>query len=256
VSARRCAHRLISNRDGNPSRCAVEQDERVSLCQVVDLLVERNPALVHERGPAAGNSALHTAVLSSRSNCKNARGIWRGGKDLTLRLVETLLGAGADPNMFAFHNETALHTALYVASSTSKLDAIRRLVRGGADLNLRNRDGHTPLFLATLHGISEEVVRTLLQLGARPDLPARAGETAVTAACLRGNYKAMSLILEALVNRTVGNDGIIPAATLSLKDFKRTLRFARRELVEKRTRPFGSVSCCAYSAVEFLLLRE
>jgi uncharacterized protein len=55
--------------------------------------------------------------------------------------VQLLLESGANPNALSPKGEAALH----VASRDGKLDMIRTLVAGGADLDLKNKDGQTAL---------------------------------------------------------------------------------------------------------------
>jgi ankyrin repeat protein len=54
--------------------------------------------------------------------------------------AKALLDAGADPNRVLKDNWTPIHCAV----ENERLDMIRLLMRNGADVNLRSRNGITP----------------------------------------------------------------------------------------------------------------
>jgi hypothetical protein len=103
--------------------------------------------------PNTGRSALCAATIANRP-----------------RAVEALLQHGAAPNQqFTYRSPVdgrieAGRVALHYASST---DVAAALIRAGADVNLGDATGTTPLMCAAFHG-HLEVVRALLVAGASP----------------------------------------------------------------------------------------
>ena len=95
--------------------------------------------------------------------------------------VILLLSKGADPNKAAIDGEGYVITPLYLAFSSIEL--VKGLLASGADPNKGQRrtreDGsrfvRTPLYEAAVYG-STEVVKSLLENGARQDLDTGGGE--------------------------------------------------------------------------------
>ncbi|WP_337192588.1 ankyrin repeat domain-containing protein [Novosphingobium silvae] len=61
-----------------------------------------------------------------------------------------------------------LQQLLFDAARMGREDVIEALVHAGADIEARDERGHTPLVLASYHGM-EAATATLLRLGADPD---------------------------------------------------------------------------------------
>jgi ankyrin repeat protein len=96
-----------------------------------------------------------------------------------LNVVDALLKAGADPNMQAHVTELTKRssradypsggfTALMFAARDANEAITRRLVEGGADLNLTNADGATAQIIAIVND-RFDYAKTLLDLGADPN---------------------------------------------------------------------------------------
>jgi len=89
-------------------------------------------------------------------------------------------------------------TPLYSAASQGDLEMVRVLLGYKADVNSRNTSGSAPLFNAlsrappqTLH-----VARLLLENGANPNVPNKYGETPLHTASGRGNLEVVRLLLK------------------------------------------------------------
>ncbi len=109
----------------------------------------------------------------------------------TIDIIEAILEAGADVNRQTSEGSTALHCAIDVngEANLNTEEIIRRLVKAGANLSLRQHYGWTPLLKSVVAGTLIEL-KTLLAVGAHPNdtlpldtLPAfNAGRTALMAA--------------------------------------------------------------------------
>ena len=69
------------------------------------------------------------------------------------------------------------------------------LIAAGADIKLANREGATPLYLASLHG-SAPMLEKLLKAGADPNTLGPEGETPLMLAARTGNLDAMRVLLD------------------------------------------------------------
>jgi ankyrin repeat protein len=88
--------------------------------------------------------------------------------------VELLLRHGANPNASSYVGNTPLHMAAVVGN----VGALRALVAGHADLELKNASGRTALMIASALG-HVEAVRALLELGASIRTRSRDGWNAI-----------------------------------------------------------------------------
>jgi len=87
-------------------------------------------------------------------------------------------------------------TPLLFAARFGRLEAVRRLLDAGANVNRAAASGRTPLFLAA-EGGHADVVQQLLERGAKVDQPLKTGETPLLAACSNGDATVASLMLSA-----------------------------------------------------------
>ncbi|NRA04270.1 MAG: ankyrin repeat domain-containing protein [Myxococcales bacterium] len=133
-------------------------------------------------------------------------------------LVETLIAAGADPDARTPDGKSGLQLALAsprqnlelirllrkhsaasdtleVAIRVGDLAAVRSLLSEGADVDLRDAQGRTPLQLAAAEG-QETVVRVLLAAGADPGLDASSGNSALAAAAAAGQIETAALLVQ------------------------------------------------------------
>ncbi|KAK5649751.1 hypothetical protein RI129_000780 [Pyrocoelia pectoralis] len=92
-----------------------------------------------------------------------------------------------------FQNGTALHYAAEIGNLT----AVHLLVMAGADLDVFNKEQHTPIVCAIL-AFKDNIVKYLIKAGASLDLKGMDGMTALHLAAKAGNLPACKLILESL----------------------------------------------------------
>ena len=109
---------------------------------------------------------------------------------------EFFTDAEFDNEYYGINGQTAMHLA--VKAENSK-DIIQTLVRNGADLNIRNTHGETPMYIAFDNNKSD-IVWFLIQIGADTECKMNAnGETALNLAVKKGFHDGQ--ILSTLAKR-------------------------------------------------------
>jgi len=110
--------------------------------------------------------------------------------------VRAALARRADVNLPQVDGTSALHWAV----ERDDLDMADALIRAGARVAARTREGVLPLQLAAING-SAPMIDRLLKAGAEPDTPLTpAGDTAVMMAARTGASAAIRLLVEAGAN--------------------------------------------------------
>ncbi|KAK9872191.1 hypothetical protein WA026_016244 [Henosepilachna vigintioctopunctata] len=103
---------------------------------------------------------------------------------LNERLLKRFLEEGADPNIPNFRGRTALHVATSDLEGVHYDEYIRLLLQYKANMQLKDRSGHTPLHLAISKG-HHSAVTILLQNGADIDNENLEGHTELDMAILK-----------------------------------------------------------------------
>jgi uncharacterized protein len=86
-------------------------------------------------------------------------------------------------------------TPLHVAAHKNEAEAVRKLIKSGADVNATNRYGITPLALACENGNSA-IVEALLAAGADANARQRGGETMLMIAARTGDKASVEALLK------------------------------------------------------------
>src|SRR5699024_3031300 len=109
------------------------------------------------------------------------------------KCARLLIAAGADPNLMNQTGQTPLLWSLSQKRETT-LAAVKTLVAGGADVNLANpKTGETPLMAAAMKG-DEKIVHYLLDHGANRNKKNRKGQTAADYARKAHHEKIVELL--------------------------------------------------------------
>ena len=88
------------------------------------------------------------------------------GRDVKKEIVQALLEARADVNIAGHINGDRGNTALHLAIEPSKFELLQLLLMNGAIADSRNKNGSTPMHLATWLGSGIETYKLLLYAGA------------------------------------------------------------------------------------------
>ncbi|KAI9994960.1 hypothetical protein PInf_011840 [Phytophthora infestans] len=134
--------------------------------------------LLHAHGDADGRTALHLAVLSH---------------DVAMTAFLLTPGGGCDVHAVDELHRSAVH---YAVDSNAALQLMTRLVQHGANVNVADERGDTPLHWAAFAGRAT-VTQTLLSLGADPTWSNCDWETPAQIAAAYGQLECMRLLLQA-----------------------------------------------------------
>ena len=105
--------------------------------------------------------------------------------------VKRLLKGGVDVNWQNKGGDTPLYVAAYGHTETIKL-----LLAGGAKVDLADNNGITPLYVAAQKGHTE-AIKALLAGGAKVDLATKGGATPLYYAAYNGHTQAINVLLAA-----------------------------------------------------------
>ncbi|NWV54591.1 ASB10 protein, partial [Daphoenositta chrysoptera] len=130
-----------------------------------------------------GKTALHEACAAASSDC-----------------VRLLLGSGADPEAVSEDGYRPLH----LCKSPDSIECVRQLLQHGASANSRTEEeDDTALHVAARHGLAEHV-QLLLHHGAELEVKNKEGQTPLNAACAQRHqpqdmdryYRVCQLLVE------------------------------------------------------------
>lgn len=146
--------------DGYKLLQAVEKKDRSEF----DQLVAKNHTVINARDLTSGRTALHIAV--SRRD-----GVW----------LSYIAGEGANPNVA----DNRGVTPIMLASQLGWVEGVQTLIDHGAQVDVPNSTGETPL-ISAVHRRDTQMMRVLLQAGGNPDRTDNSGRSARDYARLDG----------------------------------------------------------------------
>ena len=142
---------------------------------------------------------LHKADIDSRLDPKSETALFIAIRDDFLPGAELLLRSGAHVNAINSERQTALHIA-----SSRNLKACELLLKCGADINLPDKGGFTPLLYASSRD-NIHIVSLLITCGANMSARNNSLQTALHCACFRGYTAVVLVLLKAGANPKVTN---------------------------------------------------
>lgn len=105
------------------------------------------------------------------------------GSELSRRNAELLLQEGADITQQNKQGQNALHCAVAI----NKMEVVEFLLRHKINLNLKDNEGRTSLYLATYYTNSLPIAKTFIAAGADVNIQTNEGETALMNAAYQTN---------------------------------------------------------------------
>ena len=170
------------NSGTKPSEPVFDPTTNPKLLEAVEKLnVEEVRNLLAKKGDpnfknSDGAGLIHIAVGKMASKAP-------GEKDPSKEIIELILNNGGDVNLQDKEGNTALH--LLVSRSEGTQGNFQKLAElliqkvGRGNINIKNNQGQTPIFLAVQHDYSYQsiIVKDMLKFGANPDVAIADGKT-------------------------------------------------------------------------------
>ena len=128
---------------------------------------------------------------------------WGGQEDYP-NMVEVLIDAGADAEV----KEDTGRSPLLVASQDGSLETVRVLVKAGADVSVADNNGATCLILAANDGHTETVRHLLCLPDVDVNQSSNRGSTALHRAVLRKHTEVMEVLIDAGADIEAKRDGM------------------------------------------------
>lgn len=134
---------------------------------------------------------------------ENDVALLKASGDGDLKRVQELLAAGANVNV----REDSGHTPLMNACTSDKrVEIVRALINAKADINTRSNSGQTALMMASRCAYHDPVVvEELLRAGAEVNAVDNLGSTALMGACDQARENACRVLLQAGANASIAN---------------------------------------------------
>src|SRR4051812_23960371 len=131
-------------------------------------------------------AALKAGVSAKLSSMANLRPINLAAKGGQAEVIELLVQAGESPSYAKFFGKPVA----IEAAEQSHLEAVRTLVRLGADINARDENGGQTVLIAAAGKADAELIRLIVEKGADPNDADDDGRTALMEAARAGNVEA------------------------------------------------------------------
>ena len=167
---------------------------------------------------SGGDNVLKYAFLMPRATAPVSAGrldVFPGAP----KLIADVLRVGADPNIADENGNHPLHWVLggarircivsfcrveIVSESTDLLESVSTLVGAGAQVNVCNKEGQTPLHIAISGGHVTAAIALTIKFGADPNVADAAGNLPLHYACASPAYEPLvRMLLEAGASRPI-----------------------------------------------------
>ena len=201
-------------------------------CQVIQMLLQHD-AKINIQGKDGDTALIHLTRETSYTLAQSQKNFQKSrifSEDIAAmeKCMFALIDAGADPNLM---NDKG-HTALILGAN--HLNVVQKLIRAGADVNCKGKDGTTALNKAVGFGavdcletliesgakiyrsttpliiaaITEylECMKVLIREGADLNIQGGNGNTALTAAAIKGHVESVKLLIQAGADLDIGDE--------------------------------------------------
>ena len=132
------------------------------------------------------------------------KAVWTGD-------VASLRGTSIDVN----RKDAVRRTSLHIAAEKGNIDVAMFLIEMGADVNVTDANGNTPLIFIINKTVDLKIIKRLLEKGAAVNTQNHTGETALMYAAWRGHANIVRLLLENRADATLKNRQGDTALTLA-----------------------------------------
>lgn len=116
------------------------------------------------------------------------------------QIIKLLLEYGANVNA-GFSEKNEYITPLHIAVRKGFLESVRLLLKGGADIELQNEKGESPLIVAIMrrpfYTVNFHIIEALLAAGADANTKDKKGNTPLSLAVIRGQILTVKALLDA-----------------------------------------------------------
>jgi len=131
--------------------------------------------------------------------------LWSAARSGNTKAIEELVASGHDVNANKRGFVREGYTPLHIAVLHKQKEAIKTLVKLGANANAKNKDGETPLWTAVTELKNPNIVELLLDLGAKIDSRrSDLGMTALDWAAFDGKLEMVKSLLNRGANPNAG----------------------------------------------------
>lgn len=141
-----------------------------------------------------GDSEAVSAMLKAKADPNEegcyGRPLHKAAEKGELHMATQLLDAGAQPNLADSSGETPI----YLALEAQAIPVAKLLIQRGGDPNFRNPEAQTVLHLLAFKG-DTAMVRLACELGTDPNLASSVGETPLHLAALNGHTAVVAILL-------------------------------------------------------------
>ena len=145
------------------------------------------------------SSSFHETIIEAAKNGNLTSDFINSNRDIMEFALQEASASGHTEIIQAFLNlgmNITTSYALHNASKNGHLDSVQLLIGHGADVNLKDGTGETPLHLASIHD-HVDVVKLLLDSGANLEANDDQGRTALYAAAESGHSEVLQALIEA-----------------------------------------------------------
>ena len=131
---------------------------------------------------------------ATEHEAKPTESLHKAVADRNIELVRKLIAEGADVNAKNERNMTPLEWGLFRSSLTKEVAEL--LTEKGANLNVQDEDGWSPLYGAIYVGTDKDILKLLVSRGADVNLATKKGETPLHSAVEMGDIDIVKLLVD------------------------------------------------------------